>query len=92
MRSLWPWRGDAVLWFALALLLLIVIGVPLEGWRQARKLKKTGGQSTGARMLGAGALELQHLLQADRRVEILQRQQKEEEVVSPESQRSGEGE
>ena len=82
---------NLLLGFVVAIVLAVIILVPLEGLRQRRSMRRRGAQGTGARMLGAGLLELQHLLQADRHVELLDRQQKREETGAEDSEtRDGE--
>lgn len=68
----------------LAFFLVVVVLVLLEGKRQEKKYGKSSGQPS---LMGAGFLELQKILQPDRKVEILQ--QKEAEEV--EQDEAGEG-
>jgi hypothetical protein len=74
----WVFVGAAVL----ALVIL------LEGRRQARRYGRPSGRPN---LGGAGMLELQSLLQADRHVETLVRQEKGEEVADAEQDESGAG-
>jgi hypothetical protein len=64
---------------------LILIGVPLliafillEGRRQERKYGR--GSGTGARLMRAGALEMQALLEPEKKVEVL-KQEKEDHAL-----------
>lgn len=75
----------AAILLGLFVALTLAIVIPIEGTRQRRAMKRRGEKSTGARMIGAGMLEVQHLLQADRHVEVLERQRKSEEVKARES-------
>lgn len=59
----------------LAVAAVVVLLVVLEGWRQARIYGKPSGRPN---LAGAGMLELQKHLQADRRVEKLVEQQRDE--------------
>jgi hypothetical protein len=67
---------------------LLVIGVFLEGRRQARLYGKPSGRPN---LAGAGMLEVQNMLQGDRHVETLVRQAKGDEVVDAEQDESGDG-
>ena len=74
-------------WWLLGGVAVLVIGVLLEGRRQARRY---GAPSNRPNLLGAGMLEVQRHLQADRHVEVLERQNKGEET-EVEGQRTGTG-
>jgi hypothetical protein len=69
-----------VTWLAAGILVLIV-GVLLEGRRQARKYGRPSGRPN---LAGAGFLELQRHLQPDRKVEILQKQGRQDEAAESE--------
>jgi len=58
--------------------LAFVVFVLIESRRQ--KKKHPDAQGRGGRIAGAGMVELQQLLQPDRKVEIVARQQKKEDV------------
>ncbi len=65
-----------------ALILALIVGVPvavlLEGKRQRRRLEAMGekvGPLRGGDVVGAGMLHLQGLLQADRRMEVLRKEE-----------------
>ena len=64
---------------------LLVALVLIEGKRQERIYGKRGGSS----LIGVGMLELQQHLQPDRKIEMLQHQQKREEVAEAERDESG---
>ena len=66
---------EAGFWMILGAATLIIL-VFLEGRRQARRY---GPPSARPNLLGAGILEVQRHLQADRHVEVLQKRQKAEE-------------
>ena len=75
--------------FAVILLgatVLFVAWVLIEGKRQERVYGKRG---RGSSLIGVGMLELQQLLQPDRKIEILQQQQKHEEIAEVERDESG---
>ncbi len=77
------------------LMLVIFVLVPalilLESARQKRKWRREGrGKSTGASLVGVAMLDVQKHLQADRHVEVLQMQQKKEDVQLAEEDESGE--
>ena len=58
-------------WFLIGLLMLVAV-IVLESWRQSRKLKRPGSKSDGRpSFIGVGMLELQGLLQPDRKVEYM---------------------
>ena len=63
-------------WWLIGGVATLVILVFAEGRRQARKY---GPPSARPNLLGVGMLEVQHLLQADRHVEVLQKQNKAEQ-------------
>jgi hypothetical protein len=56
-------------WLLLVGLALLVAGIVLESRRQQRKYGPSSGR--GGDLMGAGMLEMQRLLQPDRKVEIL---------------------
>jgi hypothetical protein len=60
-------------WWLIGGVATLVILVFAEGRRQARRY---GPPSARPNLLGVGMLEVQHLLQADRHVEVLQKQNK----------------
>ena len=68
--------------------LVVIVLVTIEGRRQRKKYPDAKGR--GGSVAGAGMLELQNLLQPDRKVEIVQRQQKHEEVREEERDEEGE--
>ena len=60
-------------WYLLGLLIFVAV-ILLEAWRQRRKLKRSGLKpQERASLIGAGVLELQALLQPDRKVEQMPR-------------------
>lgn len=68
---------------------ILVIGIPilvglimLEGRRQERRHGKAG---TGARLMRSGMLEMQSLLEPEKKVEMLLQ----EEELSPDAERAG---
>ena len=54
-----------------------------------RQTKRYGNASGRPNLIGVGMLELQSMLQADRRVESLVRQQKKEEIALEERDENG---
>lgn len=74
-------------WIAVGAVVLVLV-ILLEGKRQARRYGRPSGRPN---LAGAGMLELQGLLQADRHVETLVRQDKGEEVAGAEQDESGAG-
>jgi hypothetical protein len=70
----------------IGLAIAVVAFVIIEGKRQERVYGKGSGRPN---LMGAGLLELQQHLQPDRKVEMLQMQQKEEEVAEMERDESG---
>jgi hypothetical protein len=72
-------------------LLMIPLGFIVFVLIESRRQRKRYGPRTGARVVGAGLLEVQQMLQADRKVEMVQEQNKGEEiVVSERDGKSGE--
>jgi hypothetical protein len=71
--------------FLLLVLVAFIAFVLIESRRQRKKY----GPRTGARAIGAGMLDVQQMLQADRKVEIVQKQNRREEVVVAESDDDG---
>lgn len=69
-------------------LLLIPFGFIVFVLIESRRQRKKYGPRTGARSIGAGLLEVQQMLQADRKTEIVQKQNKREEVTVPDSERT----
>ena len=76
-------------WF-LVVILLAVLFLVLEGWRQSRKLKakdkgkgKSKERSRGSTMMAAGVLELQGMLQPDRHVEQIQEEARDKDRLNP---------
>ena len=72
---------------------ILIAAIALEGWRQERRLRAQGkARGTRPSLIGVGALELQRLLQPDRRVEIVLEEQKRADRVRPEhTQQAEEG-
>ena len=72
-------------------LLLLVVFVLFEGWRQRRRLRERGETvSDRPGMAGIAALEMQRLLEPERKVELLQQEAREEEPAGPaEDERGG---
>jgi hypothetical protein len=70
----------------LAVAAVVVLLVVLEGWRQARIYGKPSGRPD---LAGAGMLELQKHLQADRRVEKLVEQQRDESADTERDEAGG---
>ena len=69
-----------IAWIGLATVVIVAL-ILLEGQRQARNLRARGEKvSERPGMLGAGALELQRMLEPERKVEILQKEARGEEV------------
>ena len=69
-----------IAWVGLATVVIVAL-ILLEGQRQARNLRARGEKvSERPGMLGAGALELQRMLEPERKVEILQKEARGEEV------------
>ncbi len=64
-------------WWLIGGVALLVVLVFAEGRRQARRY---GPPSARPNLLGVGMLEVQRHLQADRHVEVLQRQNKADEA------------
>ena len=58
---------------------LLVVFIMLEGRRQERKYGK--GKGTGANLSRAGLLELQSLLEPERKVEILRELESKEDLM-----------
>jgi len=84
----------ALRWWVLIGMALLVAGLVFESARQRRKMKRLGQDPDriGGRAIGAGILELQGMLQPDRKVEILAMQAKEKEGSSElASDEEGEG-
>jgi hypothetical protein len=75
------------MWLAVGVLVLVLV-IVLEGKRQARHYGKPSGRPN---LGGAGMLEVQSLIEADRRVETLVRQDKGQEVADAEQDESGDG-
>lgn len=74
-------------WFLLGLLILVTV-ILLEAWRQWRKLERSGARpEERASLIGAGVLELQRLLQPDRKVEQMLAETKDRDRVNPEHRR-----
>jgi hypothetical protein len=70
-------------WF-LVVILVAVLFLVLEGWRQSRKLKAKGKKrSRGSTMMAAGVLELQGMLQPDRHVEQIQEEARDKDHLNP---------
>ena len=69
-------------------LLLIPLGFIVFVLIESRRQRKKYGPRTGARIVGAGMLEVQQMLQADRKVEMVQKQNRREEVLAPEGERT----
>jgi hypothetical protein len=80
-------KEGAMTWIAVGAVVLVLV-ILLEGKRQARRYGRPSGRPN---LAGAGMLELQSLLQADRHVETLVRQDKGEEVAGAEQDESGAG-
>jgi hypothetical protein len=74
-------------WWLIGGITLLVTLVFAEGRRQARRY---GPPSARPNLLGVGMLEVQRHLQADRHVEVLQRQSKADQQ-EVDQQESGEG-
>jgi len=74
----------ALRWWFLIGIALLVAGLVLESARQRRKIRRLGQDPDriGGRAIGAGILELQGMLQPDRKVEILAMQAKEKDGSS----------
>ncbi len=69
-----------IAWVGLATVVIVAL-ILLEGQRQARNLRARGEKvSDRPGMLGAGALELQRMLEPERKVVILQKEARGEEV------------
>jgi hypothetical protein len=67
----------AVVFFvAIPLLMLLIV---LEGRRQAKKHGK--GRGTGVNLSRAGLMEMQSLLEPDRKVEILREMERKEDLL-----------
>jgi hypothetical protein len=58
---------------------LVVLVVILEGRRQARKYGK--GRGTGVNLARTGLMELQSLLEPDRKVEVLREMERKEDLL-----------
>lgn len=71
-------------WWLLIGMAVMVAAILLERRRQVRRMDRLGHKADGTagRALGAGILELQGMLQPDRKVEILAMQAKEKEGSS----------
>ena len=68
-----------IAWLGIVVALAIAL-IFLERTRQIRKLRERGEQvSDRPNLLGAGVLEMQRLLEPERKVEILQQEAKGEE-------------
>lgn len=63
----------------LAVAPLVVLLVVLEGRRQRRKYGK--GSGTGANLARAGLMEMQSLLEPERKVEILREMERKEDLL-----------
>jgi hypothetical protein len=75
-----------IAWVALATVAFIAL-IFLERWRQVRNLRARGEKvSDRPGMLGASALELQRMLEPERKVEILQKEARGEEVGETEQE------
>jgi hypothetical protein len=70
---------DLVTWVLLGALCLGVL-VALEGRRQSRHVERRGQRPS---LIGVGALELQKLLQPDRKVEIVLQETREQDRLHP---------
>ena len=62
----------------LSLVVLLLALILLESRRQVRKYGKGSGRGTAHTMVRAGMLETQRLLQPERKVEVLQEQDRKE--------------
>lgn len=82
---------NVLLWGLLGYVVIAGL-VALEGRRQRRALQRAGERTTGSKMMAAGMLELQGMLQADRKVEVLQIELQDEDHVRIEDQRTDAGE
>jgi hypothetical protein len=72
----------------LAIVAVVVLLIVLEGKRQERKY----GKPTGGNLLGVGMLELQRILEPERKVEILREEQEvDERAVSGDPPEAGKG-
>ena len=70
-------------WFLIGLV-IFVVAILLESWRQSRKARHRGVKSTGrASFMGTGMLELQGHLQPDRKVEFLKEDMRDKDRVNP---------
>lgn len=67
-------------WFVVIGVPLLLVVLLLEGRRQERKYGKAG---SGTRLMRAGVLELQSLLEPDRKVEILKLEEQDQEQAHP---------
>jgi len=70
-------------------LLLVLVAFVGFVFIESRRQRKKYGPRTGARAIGAGMLDVQQMLQADRKVEMLQKQEKREDVVAAERHEKG---
>lgn len=78
MRLMFPFG-----WYLLGLL-IFVGAILLEAGRQSRKLRKSGAKPQGrGSLIGAGVLELQALLQPDRKVERMVAESRDRDRVNP---------
>ena len=80
-----------ILLWGLVAYAVVAILIALEGRRQRRVLEARGERSTGSRMMAAGMLELQGMLQADRKVEAQQIELMDEEHVRVQHERDEQG-
>jgi hypothetical protein len=75
----------AKLLLILAGVVLLVLFVVLEGWRQQRSLERRGIQRGGRpSLIGTGMLELQSMLEPDRKVEVIRADLRERDRQHPE--------
>jgi hypothetical protein len=65
---------------AVALVLLPLLGLWLHA-RDKRRERETGGRGTGAGLLRAGLLEMQNLLEPERKVEVLREADRQEDLL-----------
>jgi len=66
--------------WGLVVLIVIVLAIVIEAWRQRRVMGRASGRPN---LLGVGALELQRMLEPERKVEVMVQQARGEERADP---------